>query len=303
MTGSSRWCAPRRRRAAVGGTGFVDAVRVASGAGATWAATVSTCGQGRDPCLWARTRAATCSACCCCRGLWRWCARRARPDLAIVVRQRRWPLPARGRSAAARVHPYRANPAIVAPGAWVPTSRCAREEEPPVTLHLRSSRADDGAIVLVPGIGAPAITMSAPSPGRAEQLAETHGAPARLDRVFVQVGAGPAAAVGRGFVGAPVPGSSACARAPAVQTGSLPLVRSWTCSEKSSKPRRVPPHHVGSGPRTAALLERRVPDRRQWLAHAAAEPAATCGHGGGSRTRSPRAFDDVTYDWLGVVDR
>jgi exonuclease III len=37
----------------------------------------------------------------------------------------------------------------------------------------------------------------------AEQVAETHGAPARLDRVFVQVGGGAlATAVGRGFVDA-----------------------------------------------------------------------------------------------------
>src|SRR5690606_28986593 len=64
----------------------------------------------------------------------------------------------------------------------------------------------------------------------AEQLADALGAPARLDRVFVQVGGGAlATAIGRGLVDARREGWLAAVPAlHAVQTaGAFPLVRAW----------------------------------------------------------------------------
>jgi threonine synthase len=145
----------------------------------------------------------------------------------------------------------------------------------------------------------------------AEQLAASLGAPARLDRVFVQVGGGAlASAVGRGFVDALRAGW--LERVPslhAVQTaGAFPLVRAWdllaenmvealgatfppiTCAEDRARVARLLREH-----RTSPVID-------EWLGHATAEPDRYMwAWEDEPRSVATGILDDVTYDWIGVV--
>lgn len=146
----------------------------------------------------------------------------------------------------------------------------------------------------------------------AEQLAAALGAPARLDRVFVQVGGGAlASAVGRGFIDAFRAGW--VGRVPslhAVQTeGAFPLVRAWDllCENiVEALGEQFPP--ITSG-RERAEIATILRDRRQspvvdeWLAHAAAEPDRYMWPWEDPpESVATGILDDVTYDWLGVVE-
>jgi threonine synthase len=146
----------------------------------------------------------------------------------------------------------------------------------------------------------------------AEQLADTFGAPARLDRVFVQVGGGAlGTAVGRGFVDAFREGWIAKVPAlHAVQTaGAFPLVRAWDLLAENiaqALGEDVPPIVGGADrARVAALLHehRDSPIVDQWIAHAADEPDRYMW----AWEETPRSvatgiLDDVTYDWIGVAE-
>jgi threonine synthase len=146
----------------------------------------------------------------------------------------------------------------------------------------------------------------------AEHLAATMGAPARLDRVFVQVGGGAlASAVGRGLVDGfrngwldHVPALHA------VQTaGAFPLVRAWDLLTENiveALGHQFPPITSGADRATVAGLlrdERQSPVIEQWLAHAAAEPDRYMwAWEDEPRSVATGILDDVTYDWLGVVE-
>jgi threonine dehydratase len=146
----------------------------------------------------------------------------------------------------------------------------------------------------------------------AETLATTHGAPARLDRLFVQVGGGAlGTAVSRGMVDALRQGW--LTRVPtvhAVQTaGAFPLVRAWDLLTENIL-EALGIHHppitsINDRARVAALLveHRQSPVVDQWLAHAAAEPDRYMW----AWEEPPHSIasgilDDVTYDWIGIVE-
>jgi threonine synthase len=146
----------------------------------------------------------------------------------------------------------------------------------------------------------------------AEQLADAFGAPARLDRVFVQVGGGAlGSAIGRGFVDAMREGwISKVPALHAVQTsGAFPLVRAWDLLAENIAQALgvdVPPIVGGADrARVAALLHEHrdsaVVD--QWIAHATAEPDRYMW----AWEETPQSvatgiLDDLTYDWIGVAE-
>jgi threonine synthase len=146
----------------------------------------------------------------------------------------------------------------------------------------------------------------------AEQLGEALGAPARLDRVFVQVGGGAlATAVGRGLVDAFRAGwLDHVASLHAVQTvGAFPLVRAWDLLGENiveALGAEFPP--ITSGADRAAVAkvlreQRRSPVIDQWLAHASAEPDRYMWAWEDTPASvATGILDDVTYDWLGVVE-
>jgi threonine synthase len=146
----------------------------------------------------------------------------------------------------------------------------------------------------------------------ADALSATHGAPARLDRLFVQVGGGAlGTAVSRGMVDALRQGW--LTRVPAihaVQTaGAFPLVRAWDLLTENIL-EALGIHHppitsINDRARVAAILleHRQSPVVDQWLAHAAAEPDRYMW----AWEEPPHSIasgilDDVTYDWIGIVE-
>jgi threonine synthase len=215
--------------------------------------------------------------------------------------------------------PVDADPAVVAQlealGAHITV--CPREPGvagDPAYLCFRRAL-DDGAVAFsCQGTDAPGTIDG----GRtiawemAEQLAALLGAPARLDRVFVQVGGGAlASAVGRGFVDAFRAGW--LTRVPtmhAVQTaGAFPLVRSWDLLTENiveALGETFPPITSGEDrAHVAALLHERrdSPVIDEWIAHARAEPDRYMwAWEDEPRSVATGILDDVTYDWLGVVD-
>ncbi|HEV8299161.1 MAG TPA: pyridoxal-phosphate dependent enzyme [Acidimicrobiales bacterium] len=215
--------------------------------------------------------------------------------------------------------PVDAEPAVVAElerlGAII--SVCPRrpgEAGDPAYLAFRDALATGALALSVQGTDAPATIDG----GRtiawemAEQLVEQLGAPARLDRVFVQVGGGAlATAVGRGFVDAVQQEWLVAAPAlHAVQTaGAFPLVRAWDLLAErivADLGHEVPP--ITSGPDRAHVAgiirtNRREPAVRGWLDRAAAEPGRFMWPWEDTpRSIATGILDDVTYDWIGVVD-
>jgi threonine synthase len=184
----------------------------------------------------------------------------------------------------------------------------------PAYLGFRRA-VDDGAIAFsCQGSDAPATIDG----GRtiawemAEQLTDALGAPARLDRVFVQVGGGAlASAVGRGLIDAFR--SGALDHVPAlhaVQTaGAFPLVRAWDLLTENiveALGEQFPP--ITSAQDRADVAARLRESRQspvidEWLAHAGAEPDRYMwAWEDEPRSVATGILDDVTYDWLGVVE-
>jgi threonine synthase len=193
---------------------------------------------------------------------------------------------------------------------------CARERGVPGDpAYLAFRRAVDGGEIAFScqGTDAPATIDG----GRtiawemAEQLASTLGAPARLDRVFVQVGGGAlATAVGRGFIDAFRAGW--IERVPAlhaVQTaGAFPLVRAWDLLTENIVEAFGENYPPITSPADRAQVAAFLRERRQspliddWLDHAAAEPDRYMWPWEDEpRSVASGILDDVTYDWLGVV--
>jgi threonine synthase len=146
----------------------------------------------------------------------------------------------------------------------------------------------------------------------ADELVSVSGAPARLDRVFVQVGGGAlASAVGRAMLDAVRAGWLTHTPAlHAVQTaGAFPLVRAWDLLTENiveALGLQYPPitspedrAHVAS-----LLHERRgAPVIGEWIAHAAAEPDRYMwAWEDEPRSVATGILDDVTYDWIGVAE-
>jgi threonine synthase len=215
--------------------------------------------------------------------------------------------------------PDDADPAVIAELARLRADITVCPREPgavgdPCHRRLRDA-VDDGAVAFsVQGTDAPdsidggrtiALEM-------AETLAVTFGAPARLDRVFVQVGGGAlAAAVGRGFIDACREGWLASVPAlHAVQTaGAFPLVRAWDrLAERMAEALGAPVPPITSGPErahVAAFVHAHRQDGavRDRLRRAAAEPEQFMW----PWEETPRSvatgiLDDVTYDWLAVTE-
>jgi threonine synthase len=146
----------------------------------------------------------------------------------------------------------------------------------------------------------------------AEQLAAALGAPARLDRVFVQVGGGAlASAVGRGLIDAFRAGwLDHVPSLHAVQTaGAFPLVRAWDLLGENiveALGAQFPPITSGADRATVARMlreQRQSPVVDRWLAHASAEPDRYMWAWEDTpRSVATGILDDVTYDWLGVVE-
>jgi threonine synthase len=146
----------------------------------------------------------------------------------------------------------------------------------------------------------------------AEQLAATHGAPARLDRVYVQVGGGAlASAVGRGMIDAFRAGWLDHVPAlHAVQTaGAFPLVRAWDLlSENIVEALGLDFPPITSGQDRADIAttlreKRQSPVLDEWIAHASAEPDRYMwAWEDEPRSVATGILDDVTYDWVGVVE-
>lgn len=146
----------------------------------------------------------------------------------------------------------------------------------------------------------------------AEQLAATLGPPARLDRIFVQVGGGAlATAVGRGLIDAMRHGW--IDRVPALHAvqaaGAFPLVRAWDLLAENiveALGERFPPITSGEDrANVAALLyeHRSSPIVDQWLAHAAAEPDRYMWPWEDEpQSVASGLVHEVAYDWLGVVE-
>jgi threonine synthase len=184
----------------------------------------------------------------------------------------------------------------------------------PAYLTFRGAVAEGAIPFSCQGIDAPATIDG----GRtiawelAEQLADELGAPARLDRVFVQVGGGAlATAVGRGLVDAFRAGW--IERVPAlhaVQTaGAFPLVRAWDLLTENiveALGESYPP--ITSASDRAAIAgtlrdRRESPVIDEWIAHAAAEPDRYMwAWEDEPHSVATGILDDVTYDWLGVVE-
>jgi threonine synthase len=230
---------------------------------------------------------------------------------AVVARAVDWPL---------RVFiPVDANPAIVAQLEALDARVTVSPREPGVAgdpAYLAFRRAlDDGAVAFsCQGTDAPSTIDG----GRtiawemAEQLAASSGAPARLDRVFVQVGGGAlASAVGRGLIDAFRSGW--LERVPslhAVQTaGAFPLVRAWDLLAENiveALGETFPPITCGEDRAQIARLlreHRASPVIGEWLAHATAEPDRYMwAWEDEPRSVATGIIDDVTYDWIGVVE-
>ena len=145
-----------------------------------------------------------------------------------------------------------------------------------------------------------------------EQLAAALGAPARLDRIYVQVGGGAlASAVGRGLIDAMQQGW--LARVPAlhaVQTaGAFPLVRAWDLLVEEivdSLGVTIPPITCGlDRARAAAIVRshRESPVIDDWLRRAAGEPERFMWPWEDEpRSIAAGILDDMTYDWIAVAD-
>ncbi len=173
-------------------------------------------------------------------------------------------------------------------------TRCERrsgEAGDPCFLRYREAVADGAAPFTVQGTEAPATLDGGRTIGweLAEQLATAHGGPAHLDGVYVQVGGGALAASLAAGLGDGVAAGwlDAAPRLHAVQAETVhPLVLAWRRLTGAAGP------IAGGADRAGALVEqaRREPER--YMNPWSGEPHSV----------ATGILDDVTYDWLPVVE-
>jgi threonine synthase len=183
--------------------------------------------------------------------------------------------------------PTNASPAIVArlEALGADITECPRrpgESGDPAYLRFREALGAGAVAFSCQGTDAPATLDGGRTLGweLADQFVAAVGAPARLDRVFVQIGGGAlATSCWRGLADGVADGRLAGPPAlHAVQTeGAHPLARAWDLLMAAG----------GPDPLVAA---RAHPERYMWAWETEPVSIAT------------GILDDVTYDWLGVVE-